>query len=96
VCRARCKYSEERVHGRIVHLVVATGNVITAAAWMIDPAACAAMELGSLRRFAWGFGAAWRHEDGKGFNVRTTPGVSLSDKGCANHALKAMLHSNIK
>jgi hypothetical protein len=47
--RLRCEYSEERAHGRIVHLVVAPGNVITAPAWMIDSVACAAMELGSPR-----------------------------------------------
>ncbi|MER8633379.1 hypothetical protein NKH55_27060 [Mesorhizobium opportunistum] len=47
--RLRCENSEERANGRIIHLVVAPGHVITAPAWMIDPVACAAMDLGSPR-----------------------------------------------
>ncbi|MCF6101867.1 MULTISPECIES: hypothetical protein [Mesorhizobium] len=39
----------ERADGRIIHLVVAPGHVITAPAWMIDPVACAAMDLGPPR-----------------------------------------------
>lgn len=47
--RLRCENSEERANGRIIHLAIVPGHVITAPAWMIDPVACAAMDLGSPR-----------------------------------------------
>jgi len=44
----RQQYSEQRAGGRVVHVEVAPGVVIVLAAWMLDPAACAGMEIGAL------------------------------------------------
>ncbi|MER9464258.1 hypothetical protein [Mesorhizobium sp. M0586] len=43
--RLRCENSEERANGRIIHLVVVPGHVITALAWMVDPVVA--------RQWAW-------------------------------------------
>ncbi|TVQ37707.1 MAG: hypothetical protein EA356_03875, partial [Geminicoccaceae bacterium] len=47
--RVRCHYGEKRAGGEVVHLEVAPGVVTTLPAWMLDPLACAGMELGSPR-----------------------------------------------
>ena len=44
--RLRQHYSEDRRTGRIVHVETAPGVVVALAAWMLDPVACAGMELG--------------------------------------------------
>src|SRR5215213_938563 len=48
-CRVRRQYLERRAGGEVVHVEVAPGIVIVVAAWMLDPAACAGMELGAPR-----------------------------------------------
>jgi hypothetical protein len=47
--RVRRHYSEDRLAGRFVHVEVAPGVVTVIAAWMLDPVACAGMELGPPR-----------------------------------------------
>ena len=47
VCGAQ--YSEQRATGEVVHVEVAPGVVTCVAAWMLDAAACAGMELGAPR-----------------------------------------------
>jgi hypothetical protein len=47
--RVRRQYGERRAGGEIVHVEVAPGNVLAIAAWMLDAAACAGMELGTPR-----------------------------------------------
>src|SRR5215203_2030324 len=47
--RVRRQYLERRAGGEVVHVEVAPGIVIVVAAWMLDPAACAGMELGAPR-----------------------------------------------
>jgi hypothetical protein len=42
----RRHYSEDRLAGRFVHVEVAPGVVTVFEAWMLDPVACAGMELG--------------------------------------------------
>jgi hypothetical protein len=41
--------SEKRASGHFVHLEVAPGVVIVVAAWLLDPVACASMEIGAPR-----------------------------------------------
>jgi hypothetical protein len=43
----RQEYSEQRTGGRVVHVEAAPGVIIVLAAWMLDPAAYAGMELGA-------------------------------------------------
>jgi hypothetical protein len=45
--RVRRQYVERRAGGEVVHVEVAPGNVVVVAAWMLDAAACAGMELGT-------------------------------------------------
>jgi hypothetical protein len=45
----RRHYGERRAEGDVVHVEVASGIVTMVAAWMLDPAACAGMEVGSPR-----------------------------------------------
>ena len=45
--RVRRQYVERRTGSEVVHVEVAPGVVIVVAAWMLDPAACAGMELGA-------------------------------------------------
>jgi hypothetical protein len=40
---------ERRAGGEVIHVEVAPGVVIVVAAWMLDPAACAGMALGTPR-----------------------------------------------
>ena len=47
--RVRRHYSEQRVAGRFVHVEAAPGVVTVVAAWMLDPIACAGMEIGAPR-----------------------------------------------
>src|SRR5215204_3971805 len=47
--RVRRQYVERRAGGEVVHVEVACGVVIVVAAWMLDPVACAGMELGAPR-----------------------------------------------
>src|SRR5689334_11680491 len=47
--RVRRQYVERRAVGEVVHVEVAPGNVLVVAAWMLDAAACAGMELGMPR-----------------------------------------------
>src|SRR3954469_8011071 len=47
--RLRPQYVERRAGGEVVHVEVAPGVVIAVAAWMLDPAACAGMDLGTPR-----------------------------------------------
>jgi hypothetical protein len=47
--RVRCQRSEQRESGPVAYLETAPGVVIVAAAWILDPAACAAMALGAPR-----------------------------------------------
>src|SRR4051794_21624877 len=47
--RVRRQCSEDRLAGRFVHVEVAPGVVTVMAAWMLDPVACAGMELGPPR-----------------------------------------------
>src|SRR4051794_33627936 len=47
--RVRRQYLERCVGGEVVHVEVAPGVVIVVAAWMLDPAACAGMVLGTPR-----------------------------------------------
>jgi hypothetical protein len=47
--RVRRQYSEQRATGEVVHVEVTPGNVIVVAAWMLDAAACAGMNLGDPR-----------------------------------------------
>ena len=47
--RVRCQRSEQRGAGPVVYLETAPGVVIVAAAWILDPAACAGMALGAPR-----------------------------------------------
>jgi len=47
--RVRRHFSEDRLAGRFVHVEVAPGVVTVIAAWMLDPVACAGMELGPPR-----------------------------------------------
>jgi hypothetical protein len=45
--RVRQQSSEQRASGRVVHVETAPGVIIVLAAWMLDPAACAGMEIGA-------------------------------------------------
>src|SRR3954447_6530718 len=47
--RLRRQYVERRAGGDVVHVEVTPGVVIVVAAWMLDPAACAGMGLGTPR-----------------------------------------------
>ena len=47
--RAKLRDSEQRSTGRVVHIEVSAGVVTVIAAWMLDPVACASMELGEPR-----------------------------------------------
>src|ERR1700694_6005108 len=47
--RVRRHYSEQRVAGRCVHVEAEPGVIISVAAWMLDPVACAGMEIGVPR-----------------------------------------------
>jgi hypothetical protein len=47
--RVRCQRREQREAGPIVYLETAPGVVIVAAAWILDPIACAGMALGEPR-----------------------------------------------
>src|SRR5947209_12652114 len=47
--RVRRQYSEQRVGGQFVHVETAPGVVTVVAAWMLDPVACAGMEIGAPR-----------------------------------------------
>ena len=47
--RVRCQRIQHRDAGRVVHLETAPGVVIVAAAWILDPVACAAMGFGAPR-----------------------------------------------
>src|ERR1700752_4521674 len=47
--RVRRQYVERRASGEVVHVEVVPGVVVVVAAWMLDPAACAGMELGAPR-----------------------------------------------
>ena len=47
--RVRCQRSEQRGAGPVVFLETAPGVVIVAAAWILDPAACAGMAIGAPR-----------------------------------------------
>jgi hypothetical protein len=47
--RVERQYSEQRANGEVVHVEVSPGIVIVIAAWMLDGAACAGMDLGVLR-----------------------------------------------
>lgn len=47
--RLRLHYSENRKKGVFVHVEVMPGVVTAIAAWMLDPACCAGMELGTPR-----------------------------------------------
>ena len=47
--RVRRQYSEQRAAGRFVHVEAAPGVVTVVAAWMLDPVACAGMEIGAPR-----------------------------------------------
>src|SRR5206468_9690993 len=47
--RVRRQYGEDRLTGRFVHVEAAPGVVTVLAAWMLDPVACAGMELGPPR-----------------------------------------------
>ncbi|SCC93405.1 conserved hypothetical protein [Thiomonas sp. X19] len=47
--RVRRQYSEQRASGPVVHVEVSAGIVIVMAAWMLDAASCAGMELGAPR-----------------------------------------------
>ena len=50
--RLRRHYGEDRRTGRFVHVETGPGVVVVVAAWMLDPAACAGMELGPPRASA--------------------------------------------
>jgi hypothetical protein len=39
----------KRSRGQVVHVEAAPGVIIVLAAWMLDPAACAGMEIGAPR-----------------------------------------------
>ena len=43
------QYSERRAGGEVVHIEAASGVVTVVPAWMLDPVACAGMELGPPR-----------------------------------------------
>jgi len=45
----RQQYIEQRADGPIVHVEVAPGIVTVVPAWMLDPVACAGMEIGAPR-----------------------------------------------
>jgi hypothetical protein len=47
--RVRCQRREQRVTGPVAYLETAPGIVIVAAAWILDPAACAGMAFGAPR-----------------------------------------------
>jgi len=47
--RVRRQYSEQRATGEVVHVEVSPGAVIVVAAWMLDAASCAGMNLGTPR-----------------------------------------------
>jgi hypothetical protein len=47
--RVRIRGSEQRNTGRIAYVEAATGAVTVIAAWMLDPVACAGMEIGAPR-----------------------------------------------
>jgi hypothetical protein len=47
--RVRRHYSEQRVSGQFIHVEAAPGVVTVVAAWMLDPVACAGMQLGVPR-----------------------------------------------
>jgi hypothetical protein len=47
--RVRWRYSEQRAAGQFVHIETAPGVVSVIAAWMLDPIACAGMEIGAPR-----------------------------------------------
>ena len=54
--RVRRHYVERRVGGEVVHVEVAPGVVMVVAAWMLDPVACAGMELRRAARGGIGAG----------------------------------------
>ena len=41
--------TDQRKHGRFVHVEVAPGVITVVAAWMLDPAACVGMEISEPR-----------------------------------------------
>jgi hypothetical protein len=45
----RRQYSEQRATGEVVHVESSPGIVIVVAAWMLDAASCAGMDLGAPR-----------------------------------------------
>jgi hypothetical protein len=47
--RVRRYYSERRASGEVVHVEAAPGVVTVVAAWMLEPLACAGMEIGAPR-----------------------------------------------
>jgi hypothetical protein len=47
--RVRRHYGEQRASGEVVHVEAAPGVVTVVAAWMLDPVACAEMEIGAPR-----------------------------------------------
>src|ERR1035441_2090775 len=47
--RLRRQYGEQRAAGEVVHVEVTPGVVLVVAAWMLDAASCAGMELGAPR-----------------------------------------------
>jgi hypothetical protein len=47
--RVRRHYSEHRASGEVVHVEAVPGVVTVVAAWMLDPVACAGMEIGAPR-----------------------------------------------
>ena len=47
--RVRRFYSEQRVGGQFVHIEASPGVIIVVAAWMLDRAACAGMQIGAPR-----------------------------------------------
>jgi hypothetical protein len=47
--RVRCQHSEQREAGRVIYLETAPGEVIVAAAWILDSAVCARMGFGAPR-----------------------------------------------
>src|SRR5262249_46745745 len=47
--RVRCRRGEQRASGPVVYLEAAPGVIIVAAAWILDPAACAGMAFGPSR-----------------------------------------------
>ena len=49
ISRVRIRGSEQRNTGRIAYVEAAAGVVIVIAAWMLDPVACAGMEIAAPR-----------------------------------------------